>query len=94
MSYGSGRGGRPWRRLRDQILARDGYMCQCPECNGLIKLANEVDHIIPVAKGGTDQPDNLQAINRGCHKRKSAVDLGAKPTRWERRREAGSHWKR
>ena len=39
MAYGQGRGGRPWRRLRARILARDCYMCQCPKCNGMGKLA-------------------------------------------------------
>ena len=90
--YGQGRGGRPWRRLRAAILLRDQYMCQCPECNGAGLLAHEVDHIIPIAKGGTDEPSNLQAINRDCHKRKSAVDAGAKPSRLERRRLPGSRW--
>ena len=27
-TYGQGRGGRPWRRLRARILLRDGYCCQ------------------------------------------------------------------
>lgn len=90
--YGQGRGGRPWRRLRDAILRRDAYLCQCPECKGQGRLAHEVDHIIPVTKGGTDDPSNLQAINRDCHKRKSAVDAGAKPSRLERRRLPGSRW--
>ena len=92
MAYGQGRGGRPWRRLRARILARDCYMCQCTKCNGMGKLADEVDHVIPVAKGGTDDPGNLRAIHHDCHRRKSAVDAGAKPSRLERRRLPGSRW--
>lgn len=39
-------------------------------------MATEVDHITPKAKGGTDDADNLQAINAECHKRKTAEDEG------------------
>ena len=70
---GSGRGGRPWRRLRDQVLKRDHYICQCEECKALdrIRPAHEVDHIIPLAQGGTDFPSNLRAINHECHEAKT-----------------------
>ena len=39
-----------------------------------MRQANEVDHIIPLAKGGTDELRNLQAINAECHRRKTAAD--------------------
>ena len=70
---GSGRGGRPWRRKRDQVLERDGHLCQCDDCRkaGRIREATEVDHIVPLAQGGTDHPDNLAAINHDCHKTKT-----------------------
>ncbi|MAM85719.1 HNH endonuclease [Marinobacter sp. UBA2678] len=69
-----GRGGRPWRRLRDQVLERDRYLCQCEECRSLsrIRPAQEVDHIVPLTEGGTDAATNLRAINRDCHKEKTA----------------------
>jgi len=38
--------------------------------------ATEVDHIIPKAKGGTDDMSNLQAINKECHKKKTAREQG------------------
>lgn len=68
-NYGKGRGGRPWRRLRAQILERDGHLCQCETCKatGALMLATEVDHILPKWKGGTDDPGNLRAINARCH---------------------------
>ncbi len=69
----TGLSGRPWRRLRDQILRRDSYLCQCDECKRLGRLlpANEVDHVIPLSQGGSDSPDNLRAINRDCHRAKT-----------------------
>ena len=73
-NYGKGRGGRPWRRKRERILKRDHWLCRCEECTstGALKIAHEVDHIVPLAEGGRDNDDNLGAINRDCHKRKTA----------------------
>ena len=75
-NYGQGRGGRPWRRKRARVLARDGYQCQCADCKatGAVTLADEVDHIVPRAEGGTDDESNLQAINREHHKLKTIAE--------------------
>lgn len=75
-AYGQGRGGRPWRRLRDAVLKRDRYLCQCQQCKAdkRVTLAEEVDHIIPISEGGTDDMKNLQAINAQCHKVKTAKE--------------------
>lgn len=48
--------------VRRQVMERDGYRCQWPGCGTWIDLA--VDHIIPVAKGGTNDPGNLQTLCR------------------------------
>jgi 5-methylcytosine-specific restriction enzyme A len=71
--------GRPWRRLRDQILKRDRYLCQCDECRrtGAIKEASEVDHIVPISLGGSDRPDNLRAVNHVCHRAKTLKEAQA-----------------
>lgn len=78
--YGQGRGGRPWRRLRLQTLERDGWLCQCEDCKKrkLPLPAHEVDHIISLSQGGTDDPSNLAAINRDCHRRKSQREVRGK----------------
>lgn len=55
---------RDWRRLRAQILALDGYRCK--KCGD---PAVEVDHIRPVADGGTDYPSNLRSLCHNCHAR-------------------------
>lgn len=70
--------GRDWDRLRRIVFARDCGICQCEECTALgrVKIATEVDHKIPKAAGGTDELDNLQAINRECHRRKSIRERG------------------
>jgi 5-methylcytosine-specific restriction enzyme A len=62
--------GAAWRKLRQAILLRDGYICRCPECarTGAVRLATEVDHIVAKADGGTDDPSNLRSVNGECHK--------------------------
>lgn len=84
--YGQGRGGRPWRRLREQILLRDKYLCRCDECEAKPLLerapASEVDHIVPVAEGGTDAPENLRAINSEHHKLKTQEEARRGVRRW------------
>jgi 5-methylcytosine-specific restriction protein A len=69
--WGSGRGGRPWRRKRAAILLRDEYTCQA--C-GIITLQLEVDHIVNRARGGSDDEENLQALCVPCHKLKTAAE--------------------
>jgi 5-methylcytosine-specific restriction enzyme A len=68
--------GSAWDKLRLTILKRDGYLCQCNECKQAkrIRQADEVDHIVNKAEGGTDDPSNLQAINTDCHKRKTRAE--------------------
>lgn len=75
----SGRGGRPWRRLRDQVLKRDGYLCQCEDCKRrpVPLLASEVDHIDNArdAEGRlNDDPANLMAMNSDCHQKKTQAE--------------------
>lgn len=79
LGYGSA-----WDKLRLVVLKRDGYLCQCLDCKstGRVRLATDVDHIQPKAKGGTDALDNLQAIHRDCHRVKSMIDQGHTPPRY------------
>ena len=63
--------GTAWDKLRIVILRRDKYLCQPCVRDGYTTTAQEVDHIIPKAKGGTDDEDNLQSICTPCHKHKT-----------------------
>lgn len=74
--YGQGRGGRPWRRKRERILMRDGHLCQPCRASGFVTLANQVDHIVPQAEGGSDDDANLQAICGPCHAAKTKAEAG------------------
>ena len=59
-----------WRILRKQIIQRDGAICQM--CGAPDSV--QVDHILNKARGGTDDPDNLQILCDTCHSRKSAYE--------------------
>lgn len=58
------------KSLRFQVLKRDDYRCQaCGKGADTEKL--EVDHIIPVSKGGKTEIDNLQTLCHSCNSGKS-----------------------
>jgi 5-methylcytosine-specific restriction protein A len=53
------------------IMTRDAGLCQPCQAAGRVTIAAQVDHIVPKARGGTDDPGNLQAICRQCHQAKT-----------------------
>jgi hypothetical protein len=58
------------KKVRLLILERDGYRCCfCGKTAKESKL--EVDHIVPVAKGGTDSINNLHTLCFDCNRGKS-----------------------
>jgi hypothetical protein len=61
-------------RTRAMVLARDGYRCRY--CSSEESL--EVDHVVPLAKGGSNDPANLVASCRSCN-RKKGVRVDVKP---------------
>lgn len=63
--------GRRWEKLRLMVMGRDSWLCQECKRRGLLRTATDCDHIVPKARGGLDHPDNLQALCRPCHKRKT-----------------------
>lgn len=60
-------------KLREYIKTRDNHTCrQCPVCiNAEPHLLLEVDHIIPVSKGGLSTEKNLQTLCWQCNRSKS-----------------------
>lgn len=60
-----------WRKKAAAVLKRDRYLCQCDNCKGCRLPASEVDHVTPKHLGGSDDFDNLAAINEDCHKAKT-----------------------
>ena len=72
MSNGHGRDLRGWYALRWKILERDNFTCQyCGQYAPSVQL--EVDHVTPVAEGGTDELDNLKTACSACNQGKEGL---------------------
>jgi 5-methylcytosine-specific restriction endonuclease McrA len=63
--------------LRFQVLQASGFRCHyCGRgSNSTPPVELEVDHIVPVAAGGTNDLGNLQAACRDCNRGKSATEI-------------------
>jgi len=61
-------------RLRGQIKARDNFTCLNCGVSTMSEphLLLEVDHIMPVSRGGLSTPDNLQTLCWKCNRSKGA----------------------
>ena len=66
---------RRWRRVRREVLDRDGWRCRT--CGRAGRL--EVDHVVPLEWGGAPyDAGNCQALCRPCHFAKTAAEAAAK----------------
>ena len=70
-------------RVKENIRARDRHTCQ-----GCGDHGHHVDHITPLAEGGTHDPDNLQTLCTSCHGRKTVLEAARGQ---KRRAQAGRH---
>jgi 5-methylcytosine-specific restriction endonuclease McrA len=71
---------------RVEIFTSTGGVCHI--CGGRISggQAWEVEHVIPLALGGLDKPQNMRPAHPICHREKTSVDAG--DTARAKRREA------
>lgn len=58
-----------WEDLRRAIFRRDGYTCAYCGHRGT-SATLEVDHRVPVSRGGTDDPENLTTACWECNREK------------------------
>lgn len=66
------------KKLRFEVFKRDSFTCcYCGSCPPGIVL--EVDHIVAVSKGGSDEIDNLITSCFNCNRGKSNRDLFSLP---------------
>ncbi|HAK62641.1 MAG TPA: HNH endonuclease [Alphaproteobacteria bacterium] len=61
------------RRLRKEPLCRDCLT------DGRTTEATVPDHIIPLAKGGTDHDSNIRCLCHKCHVKRTSEQFGHRP---------------
>jgi 5-methylcytosine-specific restriction endonuclease McrA len=58
--------------VKKQIAARQQWVCSV--CETLLDSTYQVDHSIPLWKGGMDSPGNATAMCANCHARKTQAE--------------------
>ncbi len=65
--------GRALQRLRAELFAREP-LCRACVALGVVRLATERDHIVPLEEGGRDDEANVQPLCIDCHDTKSKAE--------------------
>lgn len=73
------------KSIRHKVIAAQGLRCQqcgkdvsLPAGNGFVtrrRDSAEIDHRVPVALGGADDPAQCEVLCRRCHKAKTRADV-------------------
>lgn len=66
------------KKLRFDVLHRDGFACRYCGASGE-GVTLHLDHVVPVAKGGKNEADNLLTACEPCNLGKGITDLKAMP---------------
>lgn len=57
------------KNIKDEIFKMSGGVC--PICGKVLsKYTYTIDHIIPLSRGGTNEPANLRAVHKHCNRLK------------------------
>ncbi|MHB1154526.1 MAG: HNH endonuclease [Eubacteriales bacterium] len=60
--------GRSWKRIRDRYIKAHPLCEECQKDNRIV-AAEEVHHILPLSKGGSNETTNLMSLCKSCHSR-------------------------
>lgn len=63
-------GGTLSRDLTEKLLKRQKGKCAC--CGGVLSVDFQLDHIMPIALGGSNTDENIQLLHGLCNRRKAA----------------------
>ena len=59
--------------LTKKIVASNQHW-KCAICNNVMDYTYEIDHYIPLFKGGSNDMSNLMALCRNCHGKKTILE--------------------
>lgn len=60
------------------LLDRQRWICANPYCGADLKVVEkQLDHVVPLARGGSDAVENLQWLCEPCNRRKYSLDAEA-----------------
>lgn len=71
--------GRPAQRRRERILS-ERPLCVACERAGRVAAATELDHVVPLWKGGSEDDSNMQGLCHACHAEKTATEAAERAT--------------
>lgn len=68
--------GRRRQATRDQVAREQPF---CPRCEavGRIRLGTQLDHVVPISAGGSDDRTNLQMLCNEHHREKTLREAAA-----------------
>ena len=69
--------GRALQALRARLLGNHPLCVMC-QAAGVVTAATEIDHVVALTNGGTNDESNLQCLCSDCHESKTLADLGQK----------------
>ena len=67
--------GRKLQEIRASHMRMKPLCVRCLD-RGMVRQWTQLDHIVPLFKGGEDVPSNRQGLCDPCHAEKTAEDLG------------------
>lgn len=65
--------GRRLQRMREELFQRDPLCAGCRKL-GLVRLATQRDHVVPLEEGGADDASNTQGLCDECHEQKTLAE--------------------
>lgn len=72
--------GSSWMKKRERVALAHQYRCAGCGCVWLSRR-DQIDHVIPLERGGSNDDRNLQPLCDLCHKAKTATEASARAGR-------------
>ena len=63
------------QKIREEHFSENPLCVMC-QAQGRTTIATDLDHIVPLYKGGKDEPENRQGLCTSCHEVKTRRDMG------------------